>query len=99
MQHVDPYHVTLCSFFLQVLETLSKHETDGAIWGMIWLSSHCNHCYRPFPWHFSALSSPSLCTHTHLLHPCVKPAAGLRAHLTEGEGVRSEACHDTRSDS
>jgi hypothetical protein len=25
----------------------------------------------------------------------VKPAAGLRAHLTEGEGVRSEACRDT----
>jgi hypothetical protein len=29
----------------------------------------------------------------------VKPAAGLRAHLTEEEGVRSEACRDTRSDS
>jgi hypothetical protein len=25
----------------------------------------------------------------------VKPAAGLRAHLTEEEGVRSEACRDT----
>ena len=29
----------------------------------------------------------------------VKPAAGLRAHLTEEEGVRSEACRDTQSDS
>ncbi|KAF8483947.1 phosphoglycerate mutase-like protein [Russula ochroleuca] len=29
----------------------------------------------------------------------VKPAAGLRAHLTEEESVRSEACRDTRSDS
>jgi hypothetical protein len=25
----------------------------------------------------------------------VKPAAGLRAHLTKEEGVRSEACRDT----
>jgi hypothetical protein len=30
---------------------------------------------------------------------CVKPAAGLCAHLTEEEGVRSEACRDMRSDS
>jgi hypothetical protein len=29
----------------------------------------------------------------------VKPAAGLRAHLTEEEGVRSEVCRDMRSDS
>jgi hypothetical protein len=37
--------------------------------------------------------------HVKFLHSAVKPAAGLRAHLTEEEGVRSEACHDTRSDS
>jgi hypothetical protein len=31
----------------------------------------------------------------YLVVLCVKPAAGLRAHLTEEEGVRSEACRDT----
>jgi hypothetical protein len=32
-------------------------------------------------------------------HLDVKPAVGLRAHLTEEESVQSEACRDTRSDS
>jgi hypothetical protein len=38
----------------------------------------------------------SLLTIKELINPPdVKPAAGLLAHLTEGEGVRSEACRDT----
>jgi hypothetical protein len=37
--------------------------------------------------------------HAVFVRTRVKPAAGLRAHLTKEEGVRSEACRDTRSDS
>jgi hypothetical protein len=52
-------------------------------------------------WHVPAMSPRDLAMkqRSRPVASVVKPAAGLRAHLTEEESVRSEACRDTRSDS